>query len=257
MSFRPRPWVAACGALALAMAVAAAAPAAAPDADAIVRRADRHLRGATSYAEYTMKIVRPGWSREMSLKAWSKGTRAALILVTAPARDKGTAFLKRGNEVWSWVPTVERVIKIPPSMMSQPWMGSDFTNDDLVRESSMVEDYTHAIAGDTVLAGRPCWKIRMIPKPGAPVVWGRVLIWIDKQDDLELRVEYFDEDGRLVNVMEMSEIRRLGDRLLPSVLTMIPRDKPDHRTVLTYHDARFDQPIAADFFSEQSMKRVR
>ncbi len=227
------------------------------DATDIVRRADQHLRGNTSYAELTMTLVRPDWSRELSMKSWSKGTKLSLILVTAPARDKGTAFLKRGSEVWNWVPSVERVIKIPPSMMSQSWMGSDFTNDDLVKESSIVDDYTHTVVGDTTLAERACWKIRMIPKPDAAVVWGEVLIWISKQDDLELRREYFDEDGKRVNVMEMSDIRTLGGRLLPTVMEMTPTDKPGNKTVLRYQAARFDEPIDDAFFSEQNLKRVR
>jgi outer membrane lipoprotein-sorting protein len=228
-----------------------------PDATEIVRRADTHLRGNTSYAEFTMTLVRPDWSRKISMKSWTKGTREALILVTAPARDKGTAFLKRGNEVWNWVPSVERVIKIPPSMMSQSWMGSDFTNDDLVKEASIVDDYTHAVLGDTTIAGRPCWKIRMIPKPQAAVVWGEVLIWISKEDDLELRVEYYDEDSVLVNVLLMSDVKMMGGRLLPAVMEMTPRDKPGNKTVLTYEAVRFDEPVDDAFFSEQNMKRIR
>ncbi len=241
----------------LALVAATAVSAQTPDATEIVRRADQHLRGNTSYAELTMKLVRPDWSRELTMKSWTRGTRLSLILITAPARDKGTAFLKRGNEVWNWVPSVERVIKIPPSMMSQSWMGSDFTNDDLVKEASIVEDYTHTVVGDSTIADRPCWKIRMIPKPDAAVVWGEVLIWIGKQDDLELRCEYYDEDGVLINVMEMSNIRMLGGRLLPTVMEMIPEDKPGNKTVLTYQEAQFNEPLDDSFFSEQNMKRVR
>jgi outer membrane lipoprotein-sorting protein len=204
-----------------------------------------------------MKIVRPDWSRELAVKTWSKGTRASLILVTAPARDAGTAFLKRGNEVWSWVPSVARVVKIPPSMMSQSWMGSDFANDDLVKEASLSEDYTPSLDGDSTLVGRPCWKIRMIPKPEAAVVWGQVFLWISKEDDLELREEFYDEDGSLVHVMEMSDVKELGGRLLPTVFTMRPVDEPGRETVLAYRAARFDEPIDDSFFSEQNMKRVR
>jgi len=112
----------------------------AQDAKTILEKADKHLRGNTSYTEMTMKVIRPDWSREISMKSWSKGRDLALILITAPVRDKGTTFLLRRPEVWNWIPSVERVIKIPPSMMMQSWMGSDFTNDDLVKESSTVED---------------------------------------------------------------------------------------------------------------------
>ncbi len=226
------------------------------DADAIVKRADQHLRGNTSYAEYTMTLIRPTWSREMTLRTWSKGDDEALILVTSPSRDRGTTFLKLGHEVWNWIPSVERVIKIPPSMMSQAWMGSDFTNDDLVKEASIVTDYSHSVVGDTTIADRACWKIRMIPHPDAAVVWGKVDLYVDKKDDLELLARYFDEDGSLVNEMQMSAIKTLGERVIPTVLTVIPKDKPGHRTVLTYADAWWNQTLDDSFFSQQNMKRV-
>ncbi|MCB2200711.1 outer membrane lipoprotein-sorting protein [bacterium] len=228
-----------------------------PDAKEIVRKADEHLRGQTNKAEMTMRLERPDWSREISMKSWAKGTQQALILITAPARDEGTTFLKRGNEVWNWVPAVEKVIKIPPSMMMQSWMGSDFTNDDLVKESSIVEDYQHTLLGDTTIADRDCWKIQMIPKEEAAVVWGKVLLWVDKQDDLQLRVEYFDEDEELINVMEMSDIKMMGGRLIPARMEMSPVDEPGNKTILTYQSLDFNIKIKDNFFSEQNMKRVR
>ncbi len=244
-------------ALAAVPAVAAPPAAAPPDADAIVKRADEHLRGKTGYAELTMTLVRPDWSRELTMKSWSKGHRLSLVLITDPARDRGTAFLKRDSEVWNWVPRIERVVKIPPSMMSQSWMGSDFTNDDLVHEASFVVDYDHAVAGVDTVGGRACWKIRMTPKPDAAVVWGHVELWVSRQDDLEMQVKYYDEDGALVNTMAMSDVRTLGGRVIPTVMAMEPADKPGHKTVLTYRDAWFDQPLEDGFFSEQNMKRVR
>ena len=228
-----------------------------PDAKEIVRKADEHLRGDTNKAEMTMRLERPDWSREISMKSWAKGTSQALILITAPARDQGTTFLKRGNEVWNWVPAVEKVIKIPPSMMMQSWMGSDFTNDDLVKESSIVEDYTHSVLGDSTIAGRDCWKIQMIPKEDAAVVWGKVLVWIDKTDYLQLHVEYYDEDGELINVMDMSDIKMMGGRLIPAKMVMSPVDEPGNKTILTYQSLDFNIPIKDSFFSEQNMKRVR
>ncbi|MDZ7808203.1 MAG: outer membrane lipoprotein-sorting protein [Gracilimonas sp.] len=119
----------------------------AQNATEIVRKMDEKMRGESLEAEVTMTIVRPNWSREVSMKSWSRGTEYSMILITAPARDRGTAFLKRGNEIWNWVPSVGRTIKMPPSMMMQSWMGSDFTNDDLVRESSSVTDYDHEGSG--------------------------------------------------------------------------------------------------------------
>lgn len=229
----------------------------AQDALEIVRRADSHLRGKTRYSEMTMKVVRPDWSREISMKAWEKGHDLSLVLITSPARDRGITFLKRGTEMWNWLPAVEKIIKIPPSMMMQSWMGSDFTNDDLVKESSMVEDYTHRIVGDSTIADRACYKIELIPKPEAAVVWGKLYAWITKQDDLELRTEFFDEDDELVNVLKMSEVKLMGGRLLPTVMVMTPVGKEGQRTEMKMLKVEFNIPLKDSFFSEQNLKRVR
>jgi len=229
----------------------------AQDATEIVRNADEKVRGNSSRGEVTMKIVRPTWTREMSMKTWSKGTTQALILVTAPASDKGTATLKRNKEIWNWQPSIDRVIKLPPSMMLQSWNGSDFTNDDLVRESSIVNDYTHKIIGDSTIEGRPCWKIELTPKPNAPVVWGKVYSWIDKKDYIQVRNEYYDEDGQLINTMLASGIKTLGGRILASHLEMIPADKKGNKTILDYQFLIFDEPYNDDFFSEQNLKKIR
>lgn len=228
----------------------------APDATEIVRRADQKMRGESSRSEITMRIVRPSWERELSMKGWSLGNRFSLILVTAPARDAGTAYLKRGNEIWHWLPDINRTVKLPPSMMSQSWMGSDFSNNDLVRESSIVTDYDHSLAGDSTVSGRDCWRIEMTPKPDAPVVWGTVVSYISMGEYLQLRTEFYDEDGRLVKTMEGSEIATLGGRTIPTRMDMIPADEEGHRTVLLYHSLQFDVGLEESFFSIQNMKRV-
>lgn len=231
--------------------------ASAQDAYEIVKKADQKVRGETSQATMTMKIERPTWSRTVSLKFWSKGTGYSMILVTDPARDRGTAFLKRKTEIWNWVPSISRVVKLPPSMMMQSWMGSDFKNDDLVKESSMVTDYTHTLVGDSTISGYKCYEIKMIPKPNAAVVWGKVLVWITKKEYMELKIKFFDEDGSLVNTMNASDIKNLGGRELPAQMEMIPSDKPGNKTILTYHKLTFNQPISLNFFSTQNMKRLQ
>jgi len=241
----------------LLLAWTVAPPAGDLTAKEIVAKADKKMRGETNRAEMAMKIVRPSWVREIQLKAWSKGTEYSLILVTAPARDKGTAFLKREKEIWNWQPTIDRVVKLPPSMMMQSWMGSDFTNDDLVKESSIVNDYTHELAGRETVNGRACYKIDMTPKPDAAVVWGKVITWIDTQDFMQLKAEFYDEDGYLVNTMLGKDIKKLGGKLLPATLEMIPADKEGHKTVIRYEELTFDEPIQTGFFSVQNMKRVR
>ncbi len=226
------------------------------DAKEIVRRADSRMRGASSEATMTIKIVRPTYSREMTMKSWSKGNDLALVLITSPAKEKGTVFLKRKKEVWNWLPSIERTIKLPPSMMSQSWMGTDFTNDDLVREASMVEDYEHTLLGEESLEYGPCYKIQLLPKKEAAVVWGKVILWIEKKDYLILRAEYYDEDGRLMNTMTGSQVKKLGGRLIPTQTEMIPADKKGNKTILIYTTLAFDRPIAESFFSTQNMQKV-
>src|ERR1035438_3936086 len=223
----------------------------------IVTKSENNIRGLSSVMEMTIQIVRPAWTRSMSLKAWTKGEQYSLSVVTAPAKDAGTVFLKRVREIWNWVPTIERVVKLPPSMMAQSWMGTDFTNDDLVKASSRIDDYTHKIVGDSVIEGRKCWKIEMIPLPEAAVVWSKVNMWIDQKDDLELRVEFYDEDGRLVNRLQCSDIRNMGGRTIPSKMEMIPVEKKGQETVITYTNAVFNQPITEDFFTTQNMKKIQ
>lgn len=222
----------------------------------IVQRANDKMQGENSLAEMTMKIVRPDWERSVSMKAWSKGQEYSLILITAPARDEGTAFLKRGNEIWNWLPDINRTIKMPPSMMSQSWMGSDFDNNDLVRESSIVVDYDHSFAGDSTLSGYETYKINMIPKEDAPIVWDRVVVYISKEEYLQLRSEFYDEDGTLIRLMEGSDVRVIGGRLLPARMEMFPMDEEGHKTVIIYDDIEFDVDLNERFFSLQNMKRV-
>lgn len=235
-----------------------AGPAFGQSAKDIIRQAENTRRGIeSSQAEMTMTIVRPDWTREMSMKSWSKGDDYALMLVTAPARDAGMATLKRGNEVWNWVPRIERTIKLPRSMMSQSWMGSDFTNNDLVQEVSIIDDYDHRIVKDSTVEGRSCWKIELIPHEDAAVVWGKIYAWIDKADYLTLRNEFYDEDGYLINVMQSSNIQKMGGRTFATKLEMIPVEEEGHKTVLQYQNIQFDVAMDDDFFSVQNMKRLR
>jgi len=229
----------------------------AQSAEEIVRQAYEKMEGESSRAEITMKIVRPNWDRSVSMKSWSLGEDYSLILITAPARDEGTSFLMRNNEIWNWLPDVNRTIKMPPSMMSQSWMGSDFSNNDLVRESSVITDYTYTLLEDENVDGYDCYKIEMIPKPDAPIVWARVVSFISKDEYLNLRVEYYDEDDEMVRVMTGSEVEQLGGRLLPTRMEMIPVEDEGNRTIITYQDIEFDIDISERFFSIQNMKRVQ
>lgn len=229
----------------------------AQDATEIIRQMDLKMQGNSSRSDMTMKIIRPSWTREVGIKGWTLGTDYSLILITAPARDKGAAFLKRNEEMWNWQPTIDRSIKLPPSMMMQSWMGSDFTNDDLVKQSSIVKDYSHQIVGDTIIGDYDCYKIEMIPKEDAPVVWGKILTYVSKEEYLQMLVKFFDEDDYLVNTMVMSEIRNMGGRTIPTRMEVIPAENPDQMTVIIYKDIEFDIGLDENFFSIQNMKRVK
>lgn len=223
----------------------------------IVRKSNNLLRGKSSFSEATLTVIKPSWTRSITMKIWALEPDYALILITKPARDKGTVTLKRKREVWNWIPTIRRLIKIPPSMMMQPWMGSDFTNDDLVRESSIVEDYTHTIIGQETIGDYSCYKIRFDPKPEAGVVWGKIVTWISQKNYLMLKAEYYDEDGQLIKTMTGSKIKTMGGRLLPTRWEVLPHNKPGHKTILEYKSIRFNIQLTPAFFSQQNMKRVR
>lgn len=228
----------------------------AQDATEIIRKADQKMRGESARSEITMRIVRPNWERSLSLKGWSLGSEYSLILVTAPANEAGTAYLKRGSEMWNWMPDINRTIKMPPSMMSQSWMGSDFSNNDLVRESSALTDYDHSLAGDSTVSGYDCWRIVMDPLPDAPVVWDRVVAYVSKEEYLRLRTEFYDEEGQLVKTMEGSRVREMGGRTIPTRMEMIPAEEPGRRTVLTYQELAINIGLEESFFTIQNMKRV-
>jgi hypothetical protein len=175
----------------------------------LIQKADDKMQGNSNKSEMRMTIVRPDWKREVTMKGWALGREYSLILITAPARDKGSAFLKRDKEMWNWQPSIDRVIKLPPSMMLQSWMGSDFTNDDLVKESSIVNDYIHSLGADTVINDLDCYKIILIPKPDAPVVWGKIVVYIDKTEFNQHLVYYYDEDNFLINTMVLSSLQNM------------------------------------------------
>ena len=223
----------------------------------IIEKVDAKQKGTTSQSEFKMTIVRPTWKREISMKSWGLGDDYSLTLITSPARDKGTAFLKRKKEIWNWQPTIDRVIKLPPSMMMQSWMGSDFTNDDLVKQSSIVTDYEHKLLGEEEIDGKMCYKLEMIPKEEAAVVWGKILNWVSKDEFNQLKTEFYDEDDYLVNTMLGKKVKDLGGKMLPSILEVIPADEPEQKTIIEQVWIKFDEPMKESFFSVQNLKRLR
>ncbi|MFN5335299.1 MAG: outer membrane lipoprotein-sorting protein [Bacteroidota bacterium] len=222
----------------------------------IIRKADEKMRGKSSHVLITIETFRSDWKRTMEIEAWMKGTEMSLIRILSPAKEKGIIFLKKKKEVWSWYPTLERSIKLPPSMMSQSWMGTDFTNDDLVKESSILQDYSHRISGDTIIGGRPSYIIEMIPLQEAAVIWSKVVVCIDKKDFLELHSRFYDEDGKLVNTMNSYDIKTMNERLIPTRFMMTPSDKKNQQTEMLYRQIEFNININDDFFSLETMRRM-
>jgi outer membrane lipoprotein-sorting protein len=228
-----------------------------PTAKEIVKKAYDLMQGETNESMMTMTIVRTAWQRSISFHTWAKGNDFSLALVTDPAKEKGQTFLKRKNEIWNWVPNIQRMIKLPPSMMSQGWMGSDFSNDDLLKESSIVIDYTHTLLGSETIDGTDCYKIKLIPTAEAAVVWGSIVKWISKEHYFQMKSEYYDEDNILVKTESASEIKKMGDREIPTHFELIPADKPGNKTILVIEKAIFNKPINESFFSQQNMKTIR
>lgn len=228
------------------------------NATEIIKKADEKWNGEESGESHmTMTIVRPTWERTIEFKSWSKGSENALTLIVAPAKEKGQAFLKRGTEMWNWMPTISRMIKLPPSMMADGWMGSDYTNDDILKESSIVVDFNYQIAGSETIDGMDCWKIELVPHEDAAVVWGKIVKWISKDEYIQMKSEYFDEDEFLVKTEFSYDVKLMDGRRIPTRIEIVPADKSNQKTVVVVNSMKFNIPISDSFFSQQNMKRVR
>lgn len=221
----------------------------------IIEKAENSIKGKSSHAITTMRVETPDYTRELKMESWWVGNEKAMIVILSPRKERGNKTLKVGNQLWSYLKNTETTIKIPPSMMLQSWNGSDFTNDDLVRESSPTKDYIHRILGTDTIAGVECWKIELIPREEAKVVWGKLHYWISKADTLPARINYYDERGRLVRHMTFSEVKNMGGRTLPTVWTMENDLKKGHKTTLKLEEIEFDIKIPDRIFSLRELER--
>ncbi|MGI9530052.1 outer membrane lipoprotein-sorting protein [Lutimonas sp.] len=223
----------------------------------IIQKADEKVRGKTNHSMMEMQIIRPTWQRTIAMKSWSNGLDYSMTYITAPAKDKGQVFMKRETEMWNWMPSIGRMIKIPASMMSQGWMGSDYTNDDILKESSIVRDYIHSIEKEEIVEGRNCYKIKMIPKEEAAVIWAKVYKWITKDEFIQIKSEYFDEDEDLVKSDFGYDFKEMDGRLIPSRIEIVPAGEEGKKTVLLLKEVQFDIDLPSTYFSQQNMKRIR
>jgi outer membrane lipoprotein-sorting protein len=251
-------------ALLLAWAAAAAAETASdgaadpirPDPKALVEGAVNYLRGKTSRAEVEMTIHRPNWSRTMIIQAWTRGQEESIFWIAAPPKDRGNGTLKKGGRMWIYNPKVNRVIKLPPSMMSQSWQGSDFSNNDIAKSDDIIDQYTHTIIGTEARRGKTVYHIRSLPKSGAPVVWGMQELTI-REDHILLRQAFYDEDRELVKALAMEQIRMLAGKLYPVQWRMSRADSEGEYTLLEYRKLEFDIEVPDRLFSIASLKNPR
>jgi outer membrane lipoprotein-sorting protein len=228
----------------------------AQNAQALVEAAVDYYRGEASVATVDMIVHRPNWERILTIKAWTKGQKDSIFIIIAPPKDEGNGTLKRDREMWTYNPKVNRVIKLPPSMMSQAWMGSDFSNNDLAKSDSILEDYTHIITGTENHDGKKVYVIKSMPKPEAPVVWGMQKLKI-REDYVLLSEEFYDEDLELVKAMTGEQIQMLGGKLFPKIWKMQKADARDEYTLLNYKELAFKPDLPRSLFTLSSLKNPR
>jgi outer membrane lipoprotein-sorting protein len=226
------------------------------NAAALVENSFKYMRGNASIATVVMTIHRPDWERKMTIKAWTRGKRESLFYIYSPPKDRGNGTLKKSREMWMYNPKINRVIKVPPSMMSQSWMGSDFSNNDLSKSDSFVDDYTHSIVDTELHEGQTVYVIKSLPKPDAPVIWGMQMLKI-RQDLIWLSQEFFDEDLVPVKVMNTREIQLIDGKLYPKVWRMREVDTEDRYTELTYLSLAFKSDLPDGLFTQASLRRAR
>lgn len=239
----------------------AAAQAQTPEARDIVAKAWDYMRGRTSVSVVHMTVHRPDWERRSTIKAWTKGRQDSIFQIVAPAKDKGNGTLKKGREMWTYNPKINRVVKIPPSMMSQSWMGSDFSNNDLSKADSIIMDYDHTIESVRKQDGHKVYVIKAMPKPDAPVVWGMQKITI-REDGVLMKESFHDEDLEPVKVLSTSDIQVMGGRPFPRVWKMVSLDSDtedaetgNEYTLLEYESLEFDVEQRSSLFTLNALKK--
>ena len=221
----------------------------------ILNSVDDLYRSNTSYGTLTLSVTTADWQRTLTLEQWSKGEDRHLIRVLNPKKEKGLTTLRVDNNVWNYMPKVKRVVKIPSSMMSSSWMGSHFTNDDLVKQSRMVKDYTFSITDEGEREGKDIVEISCFPKMDAAVVWGKVEVIVYRDNYIPLNIIYYDEDLQLSRTLSFTNIQMMGGKMIPTQMTMIPVDEPGELTAIQWKKIQFDLAINDDFFSLRKLQQ--
>jgi outer membrane lipoprotein-sorting protein len=226
------------------------------DGRSIVRDAINHWRGLTSYTEMTMVIHRPDWERSMTMRAWTKGNKQTLVRVVEPKKDRGNGTLTDDKSMWSYSPKVNRVIKVPSSMMGQSWMGSDFSNKDIAKADDIVDEYEHSILNIEALDGVTTYEIQSIPNEDAAVVWGREVMRI-REDHVVLQHSFFDQDGELVKTLGTLEVAEMGGRVIAKRQRMTKADEPDEWTEIQVNDVEYEVEMNDSLFTLSNLRNPR
>jgi outer membrane lipoprotein-sorting protein len=242
--------------LATLLPAAAAAQDGKPDIERVITAIDELYRHDTSHTVMEMEIVTPHWSRTLKMEAWSAGMDKTMIRILQPQKERGMGTLRIGNEMWNYLPKTNKVMKIPPSMMMSSWMGSDFKNNDLVKEFTFIDDYTFSYT--TVDEPEPgMLYIEAVPKPDRPIVWGKVILAVKEESFLPVWEKYYAEDGELMRVMRFDDVRSFDGTRIPAEMELVPRNKEGHKTVLRYLEAEFDEPLRGNIFSLRNLRTFR
>ncbi len=223
------------------------------EVNAIIKEIDELYRSRTSYSEMEMEIVTPHWQRTLVMYGWSEGMDRTFIRITSPKKEKGVATLRIESEMWNYLPRTNKIIKIPPSMMMSSWMGSDFTNDDLVKEFSLFDDYTYEFIRPEGALEELVY-VNCIPREDLPIVWGNIVVAARDKDHIPVWSKYYDEKGVLMRILKYSDIQDFGGRIIPATLEMIPQNKEGHKTVIRYRKLEFDVPLDDDVFTQRHLR---
>ena len=237
--------------LLIALLLTDLARASALDVQAMIREIEQQYMGTSSHALSTMQVKTAHWERTLEMEAWSLGRDYFLVRILEPVKERDVATLKRDREVWNYLPKVDRIIKIPPSMMGGSWMGSHITNDDLVKANHIDEEYNLRLIEET----DDHFMVECLPKPDAAVVWGKIVYRIRKEPRVPVQIDYFDEEMVRVREMHFDDVRQLGDRIVPLRLTVLPLEKPDESTIMQYYELEYDVPLDESYFSLRNLKK--
>jgi outer membrane lipoprotein-sorting protein len=225
------------------------------DADKIVEKSESKTRGISTQALMTMVVKRPSYTRTLKLRSWSVGKEKALVEILEPVKETGVSSLRVQMEMWNYLPKTDQVIRIPPSLMLQSWMGSDFTNDDLMKSSSISRDYRHRLVKKEILNGQKSLLIECLPKKDAAVVWGKIQFWVRESDYLPVKQKFFDDQNKWVRTIDFSQYKKMDDRTIPSKMQVTVAGASKEATIVTYQKILYDRKLPNSLFQREEVRQ--